>query len=348
MMDVASAFKVAGHGDKLAAYLENEPIHPATLELDITSACTRQCVDCPSSRSTAHQHLSMDFIERLFDSLAGETKGLLLTGGEPTMAPAFPKVLAMARRYGFTDLAVVTNGSLLDEERVLESLLTHATTIRVSSYDWSEESCDGLEPVLKKVSTLRRRIDEAGSRLKIGVSALTSAERVPALGQVMRATRAAGAHWIYYHPMCTEWRSGSPARVDQTGVLDAIEACRRQVNGDFQVHVSTQRYVYDPLVFQGYHAAHFLLVIGADGLNYLGAEVKYYPGYAIADVAGDWRKDFLWRAERLEKIGEVNHRNYRAIRSRHRGVLYNHYIEGLKQKTDHGREPASFEFPHIL
>jgi len=348
MVDVASAFKVAGHGDKITAYLNNEPIYPATLELDITSACTRECADCPSSRSRAHQNLSLDFIERLFDSLSGHTQGLLLTGGEPTMATAFPQVLAMARRYGFTNLAVVTNGSLLDSEKVAESLIAHATAVRVSSYDWSEESCDGLEPVLEKVTTLRGRIDESGSPLRIGVSALTSADRVPALDQVARATRSAGAHWIYFHPMCTEWRSGSPTRVDQTGVLGAIESCRLENNSEFQVHVSPQRYVFDELVFNGYHAAHFLLVIGADGLNYLGAEVKYFPGYAIADVAGNWRRDFLWQPERLKRIAEVNHRNYRAINSRHRGVLYNHYIESLKHQAEERREPTTFQFPHIL
>jgi organic radical activating enzyme len=348
MVEVASAFKIAGHGAKIAAYLNDEPIYPATLELDITSACTRECVDCPSSRSTEHQYLSLDFIERLFGSLAGQTRGLLLTGGEPTMAPTFPQVLGLARRNGFANLAVVTNGSLLESEGVAESLITHASTIRVSSYDWSEESCDGLEPVLEKITTLRKRIDESGSGLKIGVSALTSTERIPALDQVVRATCSAGAHWIYFHPMCTEWRSGAPIRVDQTGVLGAIESCRQQSNNDFQVHVSPQRYLFDDLVFNGYHAAHFLLVIGADGLNYLGAEVKYYPGYAIADIAGNSQTDFLWRTERLERIRRVNHRNYRAINSRHRGVLYNHYIEALKQQAQKRLESVSFQFPHIL
>ncbi len=48
---------------------------------------------------------------------------------------------------------------------------------------------------------------------------------------------------------------------------------------------SSDRYVDTGLSFDGYHAAHFLLVVGADGMNYLGAEVKYQPQYAIADLA---------------------------------------------------------------
>jgi hypothetical protein len=109
-----------------------------------------------------------------------------------------------------------------------------------------------------------------------------------------------------------------------------------------------------PLKFNGYHAAHFLLVIGADGKNYLGPEVKYQPHHVIADLGVRWRDDFLWEEQRLVRANFVNSRTYPAIQSRHRGVLYNHFIEQLKRDEEPALtklERASvrgFLFPHIL
>ncbi len=354
MSELASAFKIAYHKQKIESYLCNEPIFPATLELDITSECTRVCPDCPSSRSSVPQHLSLEFVECLFACLQGQTRGLLLSGGEPTLAPTFPIVLEMARKSGFVDVSVVTNGSLLDDERVAAALLRYATSIRVSVYDWSAESCGGLKPMLKRVEALRTRIDRERSPLQIGVSALTSKARTKVLGEVTDAVRSAGAHWLYFHPLCTGWGSGCPARVDQEGVLTEIKECQnRQLDG-FHVFVLPHRYAEIDLNFDGYHAAHFLLVVGADGINYLGAEVKYQPQYAIANVARDWRNDFLWQRERLERIKSVSSQTYTALASRHRGVLYNDLIERLKREEKELTEESlqvprdTFRFPHVL
>lgn len=95
------------------------------------------------------------------------------------------------------------------------------------------------------------------------------------------------------------------------------------------------------------------MVIGADGRNYLGTEVKYHPQYVLADLSGGgWRDDFLWQAGRLERIRAFNHRNYPPLGGRHRAVLYNHYVQqvldGSQQtEADAGRLDA-FLFPHVL
>ncbi len=355
MAEVASAYKIACHGEKIESYLKGDPVFPVTLELDITSECTRACSECPSARGALSMYLSMGFIRDLFSCLEGRTRGLLLTGGEATMAPGFPEVLQMARRAGFADIAVVTNGTLLHEDRVAASLLEHASTIRVSMYDWSGDSCGGMEPTLRQIEGLRARIDREGSGLQVGVSALTSSNRATALDSVTEAVHSAGAHWIYFHPLCRGWGAGCPVCEPQDGVMESISRCRASEDGGFRVFMSRQRYVEGDIEFDGYHAAHFLLVIGADGLNYLGAEVKYHPKFAIADVAGDWAADFLWRRERLERISSINSRNYSAIGSRHRGVLYNDFIERIRRgeklparQGEAGSSGNGFCFPHIL
>ena len=357
MSEIASTFKITYHGEKLRSYLRDEPIFPATLELDLTSACNRKCPDCPSTASLPCDTLEIGFVERLLARLAGQTRGLLLTGGEPTMAPTFSETLRMAQRYGFTDVVVVTNGTLLNEERTASALLKYASAIRVSMYDWSAESCGGVHGTLQRIETLRSRIDREGSQLQIGVSVLTTRENATALNAITREAAAAGAHWIYFHPLCTRWDTGSPVRVDQKDVLTGISEIQNVDRNGAGVFVFGDRYVESSVQFAGYHAAHFLLVVGADGMNYLGAEVKYHPQHIIADVAGNWDDDFLWQRPRLERIKAVSSTDYPAIGSRHRGVLYSDLIDLIAKRVQLGQKLSDeslsasedrFRFPHIL
>lgn len=353
MDHVASARKVAYHRDRLDSYLRQEPVFPVTLELDITSRCTRVCEACPSSRSEYQHSLTFDFVRELMSSLEGQTHGLLLTGGEATMSPIFPSVLALARRKGFADIAVVTNGSMLDKERVADALLQHASTIRVSMYDWNNDSCEGVAPTLMKVERLRKRIEKEGAKVMIGISVLTARDRIARLPELMRSVRGAGAHWIYFHPMCTGWDNGHVARTDQAGVPETLRALVSGATSDFGVFYLPARYGDLRPVFEGYHAAHFLLIVGADGRNYLGAEVKYQERFALADLTAKGINGFLRDPDRLRRIVAVRGETYPAGEGLHRGVLYSHYIQGLMNREfpiedSADRENGHFSFPHIL
>ncbi len=260
----------------------------------------------------------------------------------------------MAREYGFIDIAIVTNGSLLDEEQVAAALCAYASTIRVSIYDWTRETESDLQATLQQIETLRSRIDREGSKLRIGISALTSKENADSLHLITGKVASVGAHWIYFHPMCIRWDTGAPERVNQSGVLAKIEKIRKEQSDDFHVFTFPDRYAERKIEFSAYHAAHFLLVIGADGMNYLGAEVKYHPQYIIADLANNWQDNFLWRKDRLKRIESFNSRTYTALASRHRGVLYNQIIQNL---IDRGKSTldktsvscgATYIFPHVL
>jgi MoaA/NifB/PqqE/SkfB family radical SAM enzyme len=354
-LELASMSKFGFHKERVNAYLKFEKIFPVTLELDLTSKCTRACTECPSATASHHHTLSMNFVDRLFGCLEGCTTGLLFTGGEPTMAPLFPKALKIARQRGFIDIAVVTNGSLIDDPRVTEALLKDVTTIRLSMYDWDGGSCEGIKGTLRRIEALRKRIDREGSELKIGISALTSKSRIRMLGKLAELVRIAGAHWIYFHPLCTKWGMGCPEPTEQDGVIAKIDELQKKNIDNFQIFVFRERYESNPLEFDGYHAAHFLLVIGADGKNYLGPEVKYQPQHVIADLGSRWNDNcFLWKRQRISQINSVKSSFYSAIKSKHRGVLYNHLIERVKRGEETALdeiERASvkgFYFPHIL
>ncbi|MCJ7580948.1 MAG: hypothetical protein MUP98_10495, partial [Candidatus Aminicenantes bacterium] len=104
----------------------------------------------------------------------------------------------------------------------------------------------------------------------------------------------------------------------------------------------------------GYHAAHFLCVVGADGKNYLGAEVKYQPQHVLSNLSEKWHRDFLWHPDRQNRIESVSSNTYSALNSRHRGALYSDLIERLKQSEDPlqiGSPPLpknGFGYPYVL
>lgn len=353
MPEMTSPKKIAYHRERMEAYLNGRPIHPTSIELDITTRCPRGCHECPSTLRPEGVSLGLPFFERLFSFLEGQTRGLLISGGEPTISPIFPEVLRLARKKGITEIAVVTNGSLLQDDRVADALAEHATAVRISLYDWDEELQGRTGGMLRRIESLRDRLEKNGSRLAIGVSALTTHSRVRQLGRVAGAARSAGAHWIYFHPLCEGWNSSHLRQEDQDGVVRELTALQQAARNGFGIHFCRQRYEHHELRFEQYHSAHFLLVLGADGKNYLGTEVKYQPEYVLADLSGHkWRDDFLGQSARLERIREFSHRNYPPQGGRHRAVLYNHYlqqlIDGLEPLDEAAPQADAFLYPHIL
>ncbi len=349
---VASKYKIASHKERIEDYINGKNIFPITLELDFTSKCNRLCNDCPSARAKESDYLSLEFVERLFNLLEGQTPGLLLSGGEPTIAPLFPKALSMARKKGFKDIAVVTNGSRLDEPEIYSALLEHVSTIRISMYNFTKSSCKGIEGTLHRIENLRKRIESAGSNLQIGISILTSKDRLEILSKITDAVCSSGAHWLYFHPFCTGWGKGAPKIIDQEGVVEEIENLQGNYKNKFDIFYSPHRYTHSEIEFDGYHGAFYLMIVGADAKNYLGAEVKYQPQHIVADLSGDLKEGFLWKEERLNNILSVKSEIYPAIGSRHRGALYSGFIQKVKSKEQKAmsimNHNMAFRFPGVL
>lgn len=348
--EMVSPRKIFWHADKVAAFLGGKPIYPATLELGLTTACNRSCPDCPSRKGRPGLFLDAATAGRLFSLCRGRTFGVILSGGEPTLHPGFGAILAAARESGFRDVVVISNGSRLSRPDVTEPLLRHASVVRVSLYDWRDGGPAGHSPTLRRIERLRAKIEKTGSPLRIGVSLLTQGAGLESLRRAAAAVRAAGAHWLYLHPTCVATPSGVNRARGQELLLDALAACRREQAPGFAVHYLVDRFSAAPVVFQGYHAAHFIMVVGADGDNYLSSETKYQPRYRLAPAAAYEDDDFFRESGRLKKIAEVDSAGYPAAGSRNRGVLYNQVLEEAKRSSGGQGLPEAVEFilPHIL
>lgn len=326
---------------------------PVSIEMDLTSRCNKSCHNCPSSNSECHWNLDLADIENFFREMSGYAKGLLLSGGEPTISPVFAETLALARENHFEEVSVVTNGTNLDDEIVSHTLVHNASVVRISIYGWDNGPDEELARIFASTQKLRERVDRAGSELEIGFSFLTDVSKLDQLAGVAEAVRSHGGHWLYFHPRCEGWEIGDLQQFDQSGVKETVEVVSRQYS-DFNVLYFPARYDRTPLTFDQYHAANFLMVVGADGNVYLGTESKYNPKFVIGNIKGEWSRSDYYTADRRALVRAMNSENYFPIDGRHRGSLYSQLIDQIVMgkisldEASKSAETAQIRFPYIL
>ncbi len=353
-LNVFAPAKVAGETEKVQSYLNGEKIFPTTVELDLTQKCTRACPGCPYTVSRRPGlTLKLDFLDRLFSILGENTPGLVLSGGEPTSVSHFPEVVSLARKRGFKEIAVISNGGMTHLPEVQDALLEHATAIRFSLYDWQNGKSKYFLNTLKKINDLRYRIDKEGSSLEIGASILTRKELNHKYKEVGLMAIDSGIDWLYFHPYCIGWEDRYPKQADQEGVLEAIEQFKKAAPWGANIQVPEKRYSSAPLYFDKLHGSHFLIQVGADGVNYAGPECKYENDAILLDLNEYMKDDFLWHPKRIAGIERLNSNNYRFIGTKHRPPMFSNYIQGLIDEnvsgTNHLKiDREEFSYPNIL
>ena len=348
---VFSPSKVMFNRERVEAYARGESVFPVTMEIDLTQKCTRNCPQCPyGAVRSPGLTLSFSFLERLFGILGPQTSGLVLSGGEPTSAPDFPKIIALARRTGFKEIGVITNGSLLHKPEIQDALMEHATSVRISLYDWQEGETPYFRQELQNLENLRKRIDIEGSSLEIAASMLTRSRWIERIEPVGRAALSTGIHWLYFHPFCVKWDTPYPIQAKQDGVVEAVEAFKERYGKNGEIQFPYERYERYPLEFEMLHASHFLIQVGADGVNYAGPECKYEKDYALLDLNVYLKDDFLRHPDRLAKIEKIRSENYRPIGTRHRPPIFSTFIQSfIDGKTDGEKvRSGSYHQPHII
>jgi len=350
--NVFASSKITNEKEKVLAYLRGENIFPITMEVDLTQKCTRACSGCPYQVSRRAGHtLEIAFLDRLFGILGQETPGLILSGGEATCVDHFPETVSLAKRRGFREVAVISNGGLTHQPAVQDALLEHVTSIRFSLYDWQNREEKYFTDTLKKILDLRKRIDKEGSRLEIGASILTRKEWTGKFHPIGMKAFNAGIHWLYFHPYCIDWDTRFPKQADQTGVLEAIEEMKEKAPSGANIQVPYERYAEEKLYFEKLHGSHFIIQVGANGINYAGPECKYEEAAALLDLNEYRGDDFLWHPERIRKINALNNNTYTFVGTKHRPPMFSNYIQKLidsEYERDIHSHPEDFKYPYII
>ena len=225
-------------------------------------------------KEKARSYLATSFSGQAIWHIRPPYTGHGIVRGESTIAPHFTETVSLAREKGFKEIAVISNGGSTHKAKVQDALMEHVTSIRFSLYDWQENDSKYFVKSLKKIEALRDRIEKENSKLEIGASILTSKDLNHRYESVGLQALNAGIHWLYFHPYCIDWETRHPVQADQTGVLEAIEKLKDIAPANSNIQVPIDRYSKKPLYFEKLHGAHFLIQIGADGINYAGSRVQ--------------------------------------------------------------------------
>ncbi len=119
--------------------------------------CNVRCVYCNVRGGTDQRLFDVDYVERLLDDAAarflhgGDGRGaptIDLIGGEPTMHPELPRLIAAARARGFARVLICTNGVRLARPGYLDQLVAAGLTgVRLSFHDHRAEVAAALADV---------------------------------------------------------------------------------------------------------------------------------------------------------------------------------------------------------
>jgi MoaA/NifB/PqqE/SkfB family radical SAM enzyme len=121
----------------------------AVHELFLNYACNAKCAFCynpPITPELLRRELSLEqAAASLYRAAKGGARRLNLHGGEPTLRDDLPTLLALARRLGFAEITLVTNGVRLASSRYVRKLASSGlTTARLSVHGPDAETHDKI------------------------------------------------------------------------------------------------------------------------------------------------------------------------------------------------------------
>ena len=95
---------------------------PRRATLPLLTDCDNRCTFCAPSGLPSVAPRPLDDLARTLDALAPHHDAITLTGGEPTLHPELPAIVAAARARGFTRVGIQTHGRRLREPGYADAL----------------------------------------------------------------------------------------------------------------------------------------------------------------------------------------------------------------------------------
>lgn len=167
--------KLIWHQERLQAWLAGERIAPITIDCALTRRCTYRCAYCYGKlQANDEKKMTRDVIYRFLDDAAriGVKAVSFVSDGESTCSPFFYEAVLRGKENGL-DMAVGTNGYLLQEERLEEVLaaltylrfnMSAADPARYSEIHGCKKSC------FEKVCRIIRACVRIKKKMRLGVT----------------------------------------------------------------------------------------------------------------------------------------------------------------------------------
>ena len=183
-----------------AEALAGRPAMPRHVTLENTSACNLRCFMCEHHRPGVHKAdvMGVDLFGRVLEEAAAGADFLSLTvTGDPFVDPHLPSRIEAIRRHPELSVEIVTNGMLLDRQRLsafagIRNPLYFSVsldTLDETAYRSIRSEQADLKGVLKNLSEFRALAGELGLR-KVGLNLSSVLMKRTVLGLVEFVERA--------------------------------------------------------------------------------------------------------------------------------------------------------------
>lgn len=116
-----------------------------TVFIEINDSCNLNCVHCMNRDYAINKSMSTDNIENIIKKLLiHNIKKIVLTGGEPLLAPEIIDIIKLCKNYPQISFLITTNGTLISEFIMLELNSSRNIGIQISVDGTTKEVFDKI------------------------------------------------------------------------------------------------------------------------------------------------------------------------------------------------------------
>lgn len=191
-----------------AAVERAEPFRPLMVKIKLTWRCNLACTMCDFWKQDRPTLLTTERVARVLDELAAlGCRKVHFSGGEPTLCPDLPDLIAHARQLKLR-VTLTTNGTLLTRElaeRLVKARLNSVCISIDSPVRSVHDHIRGVQGAFKQtlagVQQLRRAAERRGARLPIRINTVVRKDNYDTLDQLPALAHRLGTQEILLMPV---------------------------------------------------------------------------------------------------------------------------------------------------
>ena len=321
-----STSKAIYHTDRIKLLQQKKQIVPTEIQIDPEAFCNDNCRFCSYRKDDGYNNEMLKLINgkpskdnkpigqptidsRIPDNVlldlprqmveAGIPAIEITGGGEPFL---HPKITELLRLLGESkrDIGIVTNGSLLNDERI-DLIKKYATWIRISMDSSNEVTHRQIHgtPNLdfnRRLGNIRKLLDDKREDLILGISFIITPENYDDVESSARLYSRIGVNHIRFSWMFDREGHAGLSQSQINDVIILIGDLQNELNTDsFKIFNEANRIqLYTAKNdFKTCHFQRFVMAIGADGGCYPCCIMKYNKDYQYGNIKNNTLKEIV-------------------------------------------------------
>ncbi|MDP2939105.1 MAG: radical SAM protein [Candidatus Omnitrophota bacterium] len=342
--------KLLWHKKLIEAWLKGERIPPITIDCSLTRRCTYRCIYCYGTlQANDEKKMTRDVIFRFLDDAAeiGVKAVSLVSDGESTCSPYFYDAIHRGKANGL-DMAVGTNGYLLQEDR-LEEILPVLTYIRfnISAADPERyakiHGCDAkcyqmVSRIIKKCVKIKK---EKKLNVTIGLQMVFLPEFADQVIPLAKLGRELGADYVIFKH-CSDDELGSLG-VDYSKYqkcVDILKEAEKYSKGEYKVAVKWSKILSEgKRRYSRCYGPAFIMQFSGSGLVAPCGMLfnEKYAKYHIGNIADKSFKE-IWKSERYWEVLRLISSEKFDAKTMCGGLCLQHKVNEFLWDLKHGRD----------